>query len=167
MAIEKVISGGQTGVDQAALDFAIRHGISHGGKCPKGRLSENGRIPDRYQLVEVPAPTYPPRTEANVLESDATVIFSVGSINDEAGCLLTASLCKKHGKKYAVIRLDDPDESGSIRVLKELLSGGDVKTLNVAGARGSRNPDVAKMARILEGGICGTGSSAGRDLSRT
>ncbi len=62
----KIVSGGQTGADRAALDFAIAHGIPQGGWCPKGRKAEDGPIPDRYQLKETPSDNYAQRTEWNV-----------------------------------------------------------------------------------------------------
>ena len=75
--IEKIISGGQTGADCAALDFAIEHGIPHGGWCPGGRLAEDGPIDARYQLKETPSANYTQRTEWNVRDSDGTVVFSI------------------------------------------------------------------------------------------
>ena len=75
--IEKIISGGQTGADRAALDFAIYHDIPHGGWCPKGRLAEDGVIEPRYQLRETSTKNYPERTEKNVREADGTVIFTI------------------------------------------------------------------------------------------
>jgi len=61
--IEKIISGGQTGADRDALDFAIWHDLPHGGWCPKGRLAEDGTIEDRYGLQETSTKRYPQRTE--------------------------------------------------------------------------------------------------------
>jgi hypothetical protein len=149
LMIEKIISGGQTGVDQAGLDFAIENGIPHGGTCPKGRLSEAGPIPSCYQLTESFAATYPPRTQTNVEDSDATVIFPVNSIGLESGCLLTASLCKQGRKPFLVIRLDDADEEGNAKELRDWIEEHQVRILNVAGARGSRQPDVGRVKRIL------------------
>src|ERR1051326_9418797 len=77
MKLKKIVSGGQTGVDRACLDFAIKHRIRHGGWCPRGRLAEDGRIPARYKLKETPRASYAQRTESNVRDSDATVIFSI------------------------------------------------------------------------------------------
>lgn len=148
--IEKIISGGQTGVDQAGLDFAIEKGIPHGGYVPRGRKSEAGPIPAKYKMIEHPAATYPPRTEANIAAADATVIFTNGLLNNEPGCLLTVNLCRQAKKPFAVVSLLEDDEAG-IRVLKELLTN--VKVLNVAGPRGSHKPDVAKVKRILAGAI--------------
>ncbi len=75
--VEKIISGGQTRADRAALDFAISHDIPHGGSCPRGRLAEDGPIDHRYQLQETSIKSYPQRTEKNVRELDGTVIFSL------------------------------------------------------------------------------------------
>jgi hypothetical protein len=76
--ITKIISGAQSGVDRAALDFALKFKISHGGWIPKGRLAEDGPLPEKYQLQEMPTSSYPKRTEQNVIDSDGTVIFSRG-----------------------------------------------------------------------------------------
>ena len=86
--LDKIISGGQTGADRAALDWAIEHSISHGGWCPKGRMAENGKIDSRYQLEETPSQDYAQRTQWNVRDSDATLIFSIGQ-NLLGGSLLT------------------------------------------------------------------------------
>src|SRR5687768_13883443 len=92
-----IISGGQTGADRAALDWAIRHKIPHSGYCPKGRLAEDGVIPMCYDLVELSTKSYPLRTEKNVLDSGGTVIFTV-SRTLSGGSKLTAELARKHGK---------------------------------------------------------------------
>ena len=97
--IEKVVSGGQTGADRAALDAAMKLGVPHGGWCPKGRVAENGPIPPEYQLQETDSPAYDVRTEANVVDSDATVIFSVVPTL-EGGSRLTADLAERHGKPF-------------------------------------------------------------------
>jgi predicted Rossmann-fold nucleotide-binding protein len=73
-----IISGGQTGADRAALDFAIEHGIPHGGWCPRGRIAEDGPIPLCYSLRETPSRRYAQRTEWNVRDSHATVVFTIG-----------------------------------------------------------------------------------------
>ena len=78
--IKKIISGGQTGADQAALDVAIESGIPHGGWIPKGRKTENGRLPDKYQLKEMATSSYPKRTEQNIIDSHGTLIISNGKL---------------------------------------------------------------------------------------
>ena len=92
--IEKIVSGVQTGADQAALDAAIKLGISHGGWIPKGRITEEGTLPDKYHLQEMPSGSYEKRTEQNVLDSDGTVIISRGKLT--GGSALTQKLAKKH-----------------------------------------------------------------------
>lgn len=151
--IEKIISGGQTGVDRAALDFAIARGIPHGGWVPKGRLAEDGQVPARYQMKEHPARAYPPRTKANVEDADATIIFTNGLLNQENGCLLTASTCLEYKKPYVVIGLGRVTDDDAVLAIDTLFRVNGPKILNVAGTRGSRNPDVAKVRRVLDRAI--------------
>ncbi len=94
--IKKIISGGQLGADQAALDAAIKLEIPHGGWIPKGRMTESGPLPDRYKLQEMTTNSYPKRTEKNVTDSDGTVIISSGKLTD--GSKLTEKLAEKHKK---------------------------------------------------------------------
>ena len=77
--LERIVSGGQTGADRAALDIAIRHGITHGGWCPKGRRAEDGPISCQYALTETPSEQYIQRTEWNVRDSDGTVVFTLNT----------------------------------------------------------------------------------------
>lgn len=145
--IKQIISGGQTGVDRAGLDFAIELGIAHGGWVPKGRKAEDGIVPARYAMQEHPVAQYPGRTEWNIRDSDATAIFTMGLLNDEPGCLLTLNLCRSMNKPHVVLNLGQPE--GKLAEELALLIQDDVKVLNVAGARGSRKPDVEKVKRIL------------------
>ena len=94
--IEMIMSGGQTGADRAALDAAIESGVRHGGYVPKGRRAEDGPVPPCYQLTETNSPNYPTRTELNVVNSDATVIFTFGP--PERGSALTIKLAREHKK---------------------------------------------------------------------
>jgi hypothetical protein len=93
----KIVSGGQTGADRAALDFALEHGFPHGGWCPQGRLAEDGTIDHCYRLKETPSPTYAQRTEWNVRDSDGTVIFTL-TRELAGGSLLTADFARRLGK---------------------------------------------------------------------
>ena len=92
-----IVSGGQTGADRAALDFAIEHGIPHGGWCPRGRLAEDGPLPDRYLLRETPTRKYAERTVWNVRDSDATVVFSIAA-EPQGGTRLTLQVAARFGK---------------------------------------------------------------------
>ncbi len=78
--IRKIVSGGQTGADRAALDWAMSRGVPHGGWCPKGRRAEDGPIPARYCLQETEAANYLVRTEQNIVDSDGTVIFTLKAV---------------------------------------------------------------------------------------
>lgn len=148
---EKIVSGGQTGADRAALDFAIAAGIPHGGFCPKGRKAEDGRIPDRYQMTETESPNYPPRTDMNVAQSDATAIFTYGPVEEESGCALTLKCCRRREKPHMVCDLKvAPFEHVAI-MLRGLVKGSNVKVLNVAGSRESKCPGIHdRVQRVLE-----------------
>lgn len=146
----KIISGGQTGIDRAALDFAIERGMEYGGWVPKDRLAEDGRVPSKYMgMTECPLKGYPPRTRANIAEADATVVFVAGLLNDEPGCLLTINVCKELRKPCYVINLKGSDDIAAADFLWVFLLENDPKVLNVAGTRGSKKPDVEKAKRIL------------------
>ena len=102
--IKKIISGGQTGVDQAALDVAIDLGIPHGGWIPKGRKTEDGILPAKYQLQEMPTSSYPKRTEKNVLNSGGTLIICHGKLT--GGSALTRKMAKKHDRPWLHADMD-------------------------------------------------------------
>ena len=140
----KIVSGGQTGVDRAALDAAIFLGIPHGGWCPKGRRSEDGTIPERYELVEVDARDYSVRTEQNVIDSVATLILCRGE--PSGGTAFTQKMARKHKRPCLTIDLlsdVDPD------VIRQWLIAEDVRTLNVAGPRASSSDGIGDEAREL------------------
>ena len=142
MSVNKIISGGQTGVDRGALDAAIALGISHGGWCPLGRLAEDGRIPNRYQLQETDSPDYPVRTERNVLDSDATLILYRGQLS--GGTLLTHRFADEHQRPCLAVDLDAPLSPAEVR---QWLQAHRVEVLNVAGPRESQSPGIEIMAR--------------------
>ena len=147
MRPRKIVSGGQTGVDRAALDAAIALNMAHGGWCPRGRLAEDGRIPDRYELSETDSPEYPVRTERNVVDSDATLILFRGQIS--GGTELTLRLARRHERPCITVDLDDlppPEEIGV------WLQSNEVEVLNIAGPRESQSPGIADAAgRFVEG----------------
>ncbi len=143
--LEKIISGGQTGADRAALDFAIANGIAHGGWCPRGRLAEDGTIPDHYQLRETPGSDYAERTEWNVRDSAGTVIFSIAAALG-GGSKLTAELAQ-HYRKPSLHLSRERDGKDAARKLFDFLARREVKTLNVAGPRESQEPAVGEFTR--------------------
>ncbi len=140
--LAKIVSGGQTGVDRAALDVAMVLGIPCGGWCPKGRRAENGRIPARYPLRETDSPHYPARTALNVAESDGTLILTRGT--PRGGTALTAELARQQGKACLVIRLEDGLHP---RAAKIWLEKNAIVVLNVAGPRESHCPGIYLEAR--------------------
>lgn len=147
--LEKIISGGQTGADRAALDTAIKFNISHGGWVPLGRRAEDGRIPDKYNLQEMPTDSYPLRTEKNILESDGTLIVSRGSLS--GGSLLTRKLTDKHRKPCCIINLIEIDEFEAAIMLNNFLADFRIRILNVAGPRRSSDPGIYRSVKgILE-----------------
>ena len=141
----KIISGGQTGADRAALDWAILHCIPHGGWCPKGRLAEDGPIARRYRLRETPAADYATRTEWNVRDADATVIFSIAK-KLSGGSRLTAELARRHHRPLLHLSRDAPRGDPAKRLLA-FLPRHKIKTLNVAGPRASEAPAIARFVR--------------------
>ncbi|HEX7861711.1 MAG TPA: putative molybdenum carrier protein [Verrucomicrobiae bacterium] len=138
----KILSGGQTGADRAALDWATRRGIPHGGYCPKGRKAEDGIIPDCYALVETESTNYLERTELNAFHSDATVIFTI-SAELQGGSLRTAGFAKKHGKPWLHISATHYTPNEAAKALRGFVQANRVGVLNVAGSRGSKEPKVS------------------------
>jgi len=143
MPIEKVISGAQTGADQGGLDFAIDHRIAHGGECPKGRRSDNGRIHDRYHLTENQSWRYDKRTEVNVRNSDATVIFQWNP--KSPGSVLTANLCWAFGKPC--LSITTRDVSAAENEFRRWVSVTSIKILNVAGNRERTAPGINQFVK--------------------
>lgn len=141
--VERVISGGQTGADRAALDWAIQHNIDHSGWCPKGRLAEDGGIDSKYNLRETSSSAYEERTELNVRDSDATAIFTI-SPQLVGGSLWTLSCAKKHKKPWIQL-VGLRDGSQAFVQLLEFLQKHDVRLLNIAGSRESEESEVGNF----------------------
>ena len=139
--LKKIISGGQTGVDRAALDVAIRLGIPHGGWLPKGRFTEDGPLPAQYILEEMPTDSYRERTEKNVMESDGTLIISRGS--PTGGTDYTRIQVLRHRKQLLGIDLNN---QSNIREAASLIASWielqHIAILNVAGPRASKDPAI-------------------------
>jgi hypothetical protein len=143
-----VISGGQTGADRAALDFAIAHGFAHGGWCPHGRRAEDGEISAGYSLQETPAKHYSQRTEWNVRDSDATVVFSIKS-QLTGGTRLTHELARRLGKPVLLLSRDGDDAQSAADQLRRFVEQHNVRMLNVAGPRSSQEPEIEAFARAV------------------
>lgn len=131
--LKTVISGGQTGVDRAALDAAMEAGIPVGGWCPKGRKAEDGPIPERYPLQETESADYPVRTKRNVRDSDGTLVLYVGLV--EGGTAETVYAATRLGMPCLQVALDgDPDPATVVAWIRQH----GIEVLNVGGPRESK-----------------------------
>jgi predicted Rossmann fold nucleotide-binding protein DprA/Smf involved in DNA uptake len=140
--IVKVVSGGQTGVDRAALDAAMEFGLLVGGWCPKGRRAEDGLIPHCYPLVEMSSSAYARRTERNVCDSDGTLIVTAGKLT--GGTRLTAELAVAHGRPLRVV---DITSAPATKETIDWLGTNHLQVLNVAGPRESGCPGIYRAAK--------------------
>lgn len=145
--VQVIVSGGQTGVDRAALDVAIAHGVEHGGWCPAGRRAEDGPLDARYHLTETERDGYRARTVWNVRDSDATLILNLGEL--EGGSLETQRIAERRGKPVRVVQLDSPVTDADLEALRTWLRVNAVARLNVAGPRESKRPGVYQAAHAL------------------
>lgn len=134
MAI-KIISGGQTGVDRAALDAALSSNIPCGGSCPAGRMAEDGHIPNYYPLIELAGAEYDRRTEQNVIDSDASLIIYFSHLF--GGTLKTLEYCQQQRKPYLLLDGDSVNSSQAAQRITDFVRRHSVACLNVAGPRAS------------------------------
>lgn len=145
--MKKIVSGGQTGVDRAALDAAMGLGIPVGGWCPRGRRALDGEIPARYPLTETRGKGYQTRTKWNVRDSDATLILCYGEPG--GGTALTVRYCQTLSKPCFICRLHRDLEPEADQALLSWLSAQQVAVLNVAGPRQSRACPIYNQAYML------------------
>jgi hypothetical protein len=140
--IDRIVSGGQTGVDRAALDAARQLGLPCGGWCPRGRRAEDGTIASCYPLRETPSEDYAQRTEWNVRDSDATLVLTRG--RPAGGTAFTIETARRLRKPALVLDLDHgPDPAA----LSRWADAAGVATLNVAGPRESQQPGIHAQAQ--------------------
>lgn len=139
-----LISGGQTGVDRAALDAAIAYDIPHGGFVPKGRFAEDGKLPLQYKVKEVSSSDYADRTRANVDWANATLIIYRGRLM--GGTLFTWEYAKNRGKPALMIDLKMLRPESAVERIKEWLAKIEPSILNVAGPRESTHPGIYQEA---------------------
>ena len=154
MPITKIVSGGQTGADSGGIDAAIHCNLPHGGWCPQGRRAENGVISDKYQLQETPSSGYLPRTEANVVDSDTTLIFTIGKLS--GGSLKTMEFAQKHKKPVLHINIGEYSRKDTVNFILRWFEGDVTKptppsdcVLNVAGQRESKAPGIQDMVKTI------------------
>lgn len=147
MAPERIISGGQTGADRAALDVALEMGIACGGWCPRGRRAEDGPIPPRYPLRQTLSEAYSERTRMNVAHSDGTLICNTGELT--GGSLMTRDLAHALGKPCLVLGLDATELGQAAQRAREWLERHEIQVLNVAGPRAGARPEIYDLTRDL------------------
>jgi len=152
-ALRRIVSGGQTGVDRAALDAALAFGLDCGGWCPRGRRAEDGRIPDRYTLTETRSPLYSVRTRRNVEDSDATLVLARGPA--AGGTLRTVAAARAAGRPCRIVDLatagaEAPAEAAA------WLAAERIAVLNVAGPRESTAPGIGAAARRFMDALLGS-----------
>jgi Circularly permutated YpsA SLOG family len=131
----KIISGGQTGVDRAALDIALKRGIEAGGSCPAGRLDEFGRIPDQYPVQELQAGGFTERTLQNVKDSDGTVVIFSGKIG--GGTEQTVCFCVELRRPHELIDASKFSAAAAAKLIRHFVRKNKVDILNIAGPRQS------------------------------
>lgn len=149
MMVKKIISGGQTGVDRAALDFAIKFDIPHGGWIIKGRIAEDGVLEERYKLQEIPESSYPRRTLKNILESDGTLIISHGLLT--GGSDYTRKMAVSRNRPCIHIDLNQMSSFQAAENIRTWIFDNKIEILNVGGPRSSKDPNIYKdVLDILE-----------------
>ncbi len=144
--LSKIISGGQTGADRAALDAGLESGFPIGGSCPEGRLAEDGPIDSRYILVEVEG-GYSGRTRRNVQDSDGTVVFYQSYLH--GGTEQTVAFCIKAQKPYKLIDIDLVNVDVAAGKVVSFVNDHKIKMLNVAGPRESDCPAIYAFVKLV------------------
>lgn len=145
MTVRKIVSGGQTGADRGGLDAAISLGLEHGGWCPRGRRAEDGIIPAAYRLSETSSASYTERTDLNVRDSDATVVFTLGPMTP--GSRRTMQTADAWDKPSLHLALDAETEP-TVRLRQWCVEHG-VGALNVAGSRESKAHGIQERVRDI------------------
>ncbi len=148
--VRKIVCGGQTGADRAALDFALENNYEIGGWIPKNRLAEDGTIPENYpNLRETTSENSAERTELNVRDSDATLIYSHGELT--GGSKFTLEICEKYQKPHFHVDFENVDETEAVEKTRELLVSNDCRILNVAGSRHSEDSQIYEKTKSFLG----------------
>lgn len=141
-----IVSGGQTGADRAALDWAIGRGIVHGGWCPKGRLATDGPLAPIYQLTETESAGYRQRTKLNVQGSDATLIFNLGEL--DGGTRQTVRFAQTLKKPHCFFQIDQMTRDDIAREVGAWSEQGQYAVLNIAGPSEEKRPSI--YARVMD-----------------
>ncbi len=154
----KIISGGQTGVDRAALDVALKLGIEAGGWCPAGRLDEFGRIPDRYPVRELLTGGFTERTLQNVKDSDGTVMMYSGDLH--GGTEQTLRFCIELNRPHQLIDASKSASEEAAKLIGDFVRKHEISILNIAGPRQSEwREGYDYVSRTLEAFVTGSGTA--------
>lgn len=145
--LKKIISGGQVGADQAALDAAIKFNFPHGGWIQKGRKTQMGILPDKYELNEMPVAGFKEKIEQNVIDSDGTVIISHGSL--AGGADYSKEIAKKHNRPCIHIDLNETDVFMASPKINSWIIENDVEVLNVTGSKASEDSDIYRNTMFI------------------
>lgn len=151
MALTKIISGGQTGVDRAALDAAMAVGFSCGGWCPADRKAEDGPIPDRYPMSLLTERGYRLRTLKNVQTGDGTAILFYQTLS--GGTKLTRDMCIREKKPFIVLDATQIAVERAVKAVLRFIGEHEISTLNVAGPRASGWPEGYQFALAVVSGV--------------
>ncbi len=147
----KIISGGQTGADRAALDAAIELNIPHGGWLTRGRKTEDGPLPNHYQLEELASPAYRERTRKNILESDGTLIVSYGALS--GGSALTLAYAIRYDRPFLHLDMEQFSSGQAQQLTEKWLAKHRIRCLNIAGPRASGEPRIYAAVKELVTGV--------------
>ena len=147
--LKKIISGGQTGADQGALDAAIEHSFPYGGALPAGRKTEAGPLPEKYRMDELNTDSYPVRTLENVKRSDGTLIVSHGELS--GGSALTRRYALEEGRACMHVDLSLKSVTNWGEEVSGWITKNRIKILNVAGPRASSDDNIYELTRELIG----------------
>ena len=145
--LKKIISGGQTGADQGALDGAISSGFPYGGTIPLGRKTEEGPLPHSYRMEVLDSGNYSERTERNVIDADGTLILSHGSLT--GGSALTEKIAVRLGKPCLHVNFDVDDVERAVEKASAWVQAEQIRILNVAGPRASSDGRIYELSREL------------------
>lgn len=142
----KIVSGGQTGADRAALDFALENGIATNGYVPKGRVAEDGEISPKYpNLIETVSPDPEERTRLNVRSADATLILSHGNLS--GGSKLAESFAIEHNKPVLHVDFLKQPLDDAVETSLKWIDSTDCRVLNIAGPRLSEDAEIYEAVK--------------------
>ena len=149
----KIVSGGQTGVDQGALEAAVDLGIEWGGWVPKGWRAENGTVPERFRskMREHASANYIVRTKKNVADSHATLILT-DAYPLSGGTLRTRDFCTNLMRSHFVVSFGEANAAEKVRKWLGQFFAAEHPVpfvLNVAGPRESKSPGIQSCTRLF------------------